>query len=200
MIILSGGARGSDELFGTLGIPTLVMSFNEHKSCINPKIGRVVKINDASLMNVIPKYKALCRKIKVNETNSDYILKLMCRNYYQIHPTKNIISDCIIAICDIKNNKVEGGTGYTIEIAKEYKLPIIILNKSDCIFYEFNYISGIYEKLPSAIDISKFNYITGIGSREIYDIHKTIIRFIFKEYNINNEEVSNYVREIGYTI
>lgn len=184
MKILSGGADGSDKFFGELGIETIVFSFSGHNAHV-PKIGQVVKIPQDQLNLREPEYLEACFNLGRHSTNNQFVKNLCLRNMYQIK-NKQFTSNIVIAIAELEGeSKVKGGTGYAIERAKKEHIPIIVLNKLDNIFYIFN--GFVFTKLYYNITLDKNAIITGIGSREINEIHKEKIKEIFETNTIKSE-------------
>lgn len=185
----SGGAYGSDYLFDCLGnefgYKTVIWSFKGHNRILtnNSIIKELsqVELNTKSLL-----LSDVRKILKKRISNSQYINNLMLRNAFQITGIKKE-TELVIAISTITNNKVDGGTGYAVEIAKLYHKPIIVIDKNDLNLFIFNYQENIFENVDLfkvKKMLSNVNIFTGIGSRDInVDKIKKILRLIFSEVN-----------------
>lgn len=180
----SGGAFGSDFLFDQLGCElgykTVIWSFRGHNR--NETKNSIIKELTQKALN--EKYyiiSSVRKTLNRRQSSSQYIENLMLRNVFQITGIKQQ-TDLVIAIGRIKNNIVEGGTGYAVEVAKIFNKPIIVVDKINCQIYLYNYDSNQFEKID--INYAKSLYkqakiFTGIGSREIdCDALKPVLRSI----------------------
>ena len=172
---LSGGAKGSDNLFAILGkelgYKTYNMSFKDHNCC---KEGIRIVISQEELNERLGDYKAICKRVGRKESSNSFIRNLMLRNTYQIKGKKSI-SDLVIAIGTYIGEHVDGGTGYAVDYAKCFNIPIILLDKISLNYYYWNYDNNTWDilssrKLENIIKsfIHKEEvFFTGIGSRNI---------------------------------
>lgn len=186
MIILTGGAIGSDTLFSELGIESIIYSFLGHNIECPPSTAKVIQLSQSELLKREKEYLKVCKILKRKYATDPYIRSLMLRNMFQII-NDEYKSECVIAIGEINKNKkfIEGGTGYAIERAKMEKIPIIVLDKLEYKFYEFSYSENKFILPSKPFDITQYKVITGIGSRYIDSKHKEIIRLLFKMWEDN---------------
>lgn len=180
----SGGALGSDFLFDQLGCEfgyrTVVWSFRGHNR--NETKNSIIKeLTQKELNEKCDIISSVRKTLNRRQSSSQYIENLMLRNVFQITGIKQQ-TDLVVAIGRIKNNIVEGGTGYAVEVAKIFNKPIIVVDKINCQTYLYNYDSNHFEKID--INYAKSLYkqskiFTGIGSREIdCDALKPVLRSI----------------------
>ena len=204
---ISGGAVGSDTMFGMLakekGIPCFNMSFNLH-NCSS--VGKRVVLSQEQLdsrkedMEIIR--KVLHKKVGKNS----YINNLMLRNTFQIKSAKGNLTDLVIAIGEVEVNyhNVIGGTGYAICYAQYCGVPVVLLNKNDLKFYFYDKAvkkfvlmkkGDLQNLLPKE---EKDLIITTIGSREINEekikprinrLIETICKLKTDIYDLPDEEV-----------
>lgn len=185
MIILSGGANGSDMLFGSLGYVTYVFSFVGHKPCY-PLNGKVIIIPNWELVKREEELNVVIKRLGRGTTKNDFAKKLLLRNMYQV-VNKKYRSQLVVAIGTIVNGKtVDGGTGYAVEKAKLESIPVVVLNKSDNKFYWYSPKKDMFVLLPRPISLAYVNVLTGIGSREITSTQENIIRECFTKETIFN--------------
>lgn len=175
MNLISGGAKGSDNLFAIIGeeigYTTYNMSFRGHNCC---KEGTRIVLTEEELNNRIEDYKIICKRIGRKESSNSFIRNLMLRNTYQIKGKKSI-SDLVIAIGTVVGEHVDGGTGYAVDYAKTFNIPIVLLDKVSLKFYYWNYDNKTWDILTNKI-LNKISkkflekekiFFTGIGSRNI---------------------------------
>ena len=204
---ISGGAVGSDTMFGMLakekGIPCFNMSFNLH-NCSS--VGKRVVLSQEQLdsrkedMEIIR--KVLHKKVGKNS----YINNLMLRNTFQIKSAKGNLTDLVIAVGEVEVNyhNVIGGTGYAICYAQYCGVPVVLLNKNDLKFYFYDKAvkkfvlmkkGDLQNLLPKE---EKDLIITTIGSREINEekikprinrLIETICKLKTDIYDLPDEEV-----------
>lgn len=208
---ISGGAVGSDTMFGMLakkkGIPCFNMSFNLH-NCSS--VGKRVVLSQEQLdsrkedMEIIR--KVLHKKVGKNS----YINNLMLRNTFQIKSAKGNLTDLVIAVGEVEVNyhNVIGGTGYAICYAQYCGVPVVLLNKNDLKFYFYDkavkkFVLMKKGDLQNILPEKEQLVITGVGSREIKEDlvkprierlisaiqGKTIIPAPTEVYDLPDEEV-----------
>lgn len=185
---LSGGAVGSDWLFGLvgkeLGYTTLAYSFKGHKVCE----GSVrIELDDKSLYEYMENYRRIAGFMGRTVAIREYSKKLILRDFFQIYGRFGLMSELVICVGEIEGRTVniKGGSGYAVRVAMSEKIPIILIDKSENYSYKwFNYSNGSWRSLIEG-DINNFKIkygFTGIGSRDI-DISKarnSIIRLLNK--------------------
>lgn len=173
-ICFSGGAKGADEFFGEiakkLNHEIIHYSFKGHKS-VDFKNTEILRNSDLKIADnyLIDANKILKRKFP---TSSDFVNNLLRRNYYQIVESNNLY-----AIAEIKNNIVQGGTSWSVEMFKQNrKGNIFVFDKMKNHWTKWD---GVCYKEIKEIPIPS-GFWTGIGSREITIENKNIILKSFK--------------------
>lgn len=185
---LSGGACGSDWLFGLigkeLGYKTLAYSFKGHKVCE----GSIkIDIEEERLYEYMSEYRRIAGFMNRAVCTREYNKKLILRNFYQIYGRKGVMTEIVIVIGEIEGRTVniKGGSGYAVRVAMNERIPIILIDKNSKYSYKwFNYSNGCWRSLlETDIESFKIQYgFTGIGSRDI-DINKarvSVIRLLNK--------------------
>lgn len=166
MVIVSGGAKGADTAFASLGYSTVIVSFEGHDAIIPNKDSILFNVSDSTFERIDYLYHELCNRLNKGKAGKDYVRRLLKRDILQIlNPV--FVSELVIAVADIDfiNNQVIGGTGYAVEVAKMYNIDIIVLNKSDSKYYIWEDES--FKLLDRYVSLDKLKVITGIGSRDI---------------------------------
>ena len=175
---ISGGAVGSDTMFGMLakekGIPCFNMSFNLH-NCSS--VGKRVVLSQEQLDSRKADLDNVRKLLGKKPSRNPYVENLMLRNMFQIKSPKGSLSDLVIAVAKIKRNGnswkfVEGGTGYAVCYAMLNRVPVIVLDPTDNRFYYYNYEEKTFmllgnKHINSAVPHKDNLIITGIGSRDI---------------------------------
>lgn len=193
MIILSGGAKGSDTLFGLFEKHTCYHFSFEGHNAIQPINGIIVKIPQVELYSRVSELNEVCDSLKRKYPTDKFIENLLLRNMYQIS-NKKFKSELCIAIADVFLNHVGGGTGYAVEKAKIEKIPIFVLDKITNTWYTYSYTENYFLVYKEELDLSKYNIITGIGSREISKENSDIIFETMENMIIKNKE--EYIMDI----
>lgn len=168
MVIISGGAKGVDTSFASLGYNTIIVSFDGHDVVIPNNECILFNVPDSTFERIDYLYNEICKRLNKGRAGKDYIRKLLKRDILQIlNPV--LVPDIVVAVADIDfiNNQVIGGTGYAVEVAKMYNVDIVVLNKSDSKYYIWE--DEMFKLLDRYISLDKLKSITGIGSREISD-------------------------------
>jgi len=182
----SGGARGSDIAWETTGkqygVDTIAYSFDDHR-CLSPS--RKI-LSDDELMEGWEKVLVVSNNMSRQLFGSSrYVRKLLSRNWFQVKNSESIFAIGNIIKPGEKGNRyenkskievVDGGTGYSVELAKTFtENPIFVFDQDkDMLFkYEddgFKEISYIPKLTPN---------FAGIGTREL---NSNGINFITKVY------------------
>lgn len=167
--LLSGGADGSDYAFHLLarykGHSTLHFSFPEHKTKVDTRFIKVLTENELNNDMNMWYLTETARILKKNFPPKDpYTLKLLQRNVHQV-----ISSERVYAISTIKDNIVQGGTGWAVHLAKDVIniKEIYVFHQDQNVWYEWNtYGKEWIPTFVSGIPVPHGNY-TGIGTRKI---------------------------------
>jgi hypothetical protein len=165
----SGGAIGSDTQWETIGeeygVNTIAYSFVGHDTESTNK--RIISLD--GLVAAIPHLEKANETLKRGkfETRSPYVIKLLCRNWYQV---KN--SDAIYAIGEFNhkrtyNRTVKGGTGWAVQMAVDNKKDVYVFDQSESKWYVYLKNFQLYVELQEPITLRK-NF-AGIGTRKLKD-------------------------------
>jgi hypothetical protein len=180
----TGGAEGSDfywETAGaTFGVKTIVYSFANHAIKHIP----VTRINltDEDFELALPHVKMANKTLKRNFLNlkSDYVRKLLLRDWFQV---KN--SNSIFAIAkSISGTIVEGGTGWAVQMAMDNHKPIYVFDQPFDTWYAFNYDADRFEAILTPA-ISTFDF-AGIGTRDLKPNGERAIRNVYDKTFCNS--------------
>jgi hypothetical protein len=177
----SGGASGADSVWENIckeyGIETIPYSFNGHnQNSLNP-----IVLTESQLVEGFEQVIKASISLKRNINNiSSYVKKLLSRNWFQV---KN--SDAIYAIGTIKNNQVNGGTGWAVQMAIDTSKPVFVFEQVENLWYQYDYnkkaFIPMYDKIPVLTE-----QFAGIGTREINENGILAIKNILK-INLKNE-------------
>lgn len=194
----SGGAKGVDlesEKLAEKYFPTSyfeICSFPGHsyQSC---GFGEVMEYTYEQLHN-----KNLSEFIKqiawdlYKRVPLGYSRDLIGRNFYQV-----VNSEMVIVIANLSEDKkfVQGGTGWTVQMAKEMDIPIYVYDDDEDWWFEWNREDLIFSKVDSISTFRKRTTI--IGTRNITFDQKRVLEKIFKinqsvkDMNIHLKEENN---------
>jgi hypothetical protein len=190
-IIHSGGAKGADEIFGNFGCPNgyevIHHSFMGHK--VYGK-GIVVCHLPEELQEANNLLCKVSQSIKRDyHDKNKYDLSRLQRDYFQV-----INSDYIIAVAPFENKEqdiVSGGTGWTVEMAKEMCKTIYLFDDTQTNIW---YISKNGEKFTLFDGIvPNTGIFAGIGSNSISEIGKLEIQKILQYRNEDTEKMLQYI-------
>lgn len=158
----SGGCPGADmewEQEGEkYGVKTVAYSFYNHiQKGKYPKVLTVDELREG-FEHVMIANQTLKRS---PETQSTYAKNLLSRNWFQV---KN--SDAIFAIGKFSNQgKVEGGTGWAVQMAIDSKKEIFVFNQIQNIWSKFNHTQSKFDNILYVPTLTP-NF-AGIGTRDI---------------------------------
>lgn len=167
----SGGAIGSDTIFDQQGRKFGLtntrhyVGFGENASnkWVNTN-SNVVQLSKESLDFAYSGYVNLLGKERTNEIFSkiknEYTRNLILRNFFQVYN-----SQATYAIGHIIGNKVEGGTGYAVELNIAMDKPTFVLNIKDNQWYVYDKKINSFRKTSSTPKLVQ-NY-AAIGTRNI---------------------------------
>lgn len=167
-ICFSGGAEGSDALWGKLaselGHAVCHYTFKGHKTHV-PE--RYIEVLSQEMLNIAdPFLKTANKSLGRNfPTQSNYINNLLRRNYYQINQTK-----VVYAIVDFDDNMVpKGGTAWAIQMAIDQGLPVFLYSPNRQCWYE-------WAKEFSEIDLSQITpeWVRGIKTWHMLGIEPPV--------------------------
>lgn len=178
----SGGASGSDITWENIGeeygVDTKSYTFPGHssKSKEKYKVDTTQKMYDEVLKEADREYAKASRELKRNETNKTWIRGLMLRNWFQVK-----YSDKVFAIGRISNNKVEGGTGYAVQMAINNDKPVVVFDQNDNVWKEWDGTKFVPVETP----VLTKNF-AGIGTREITPEGVQAIRDVYEKTSGNS--------------
>lgn len=154
----SGGAIGSDSMWGTIGAEYGVISKHYYVEGQNTPSGNTAITKQQSLEadeHLMEANKKLNRRFP---TSNDYVNGLLRRNWQQV---KN--SDSIFAIGHIsENGTVDGGTGWAVQMAIDNNKTVYVFDQERSNWYKN--INGKWSKITTP---KLTNNFAGIGTREI---------------------------------
>lgn len=159
-ICFSGGADGADTVFEQYcekyGVRVVAFSFPGHSSkSRNKKIIPLEQLlkSDPYLLAV---NKVLKRKYP---SKSQYVNNLIRRDVYQV-----VNSDSIFAVSTIKDNIVQGGTGWACHLAILQNKPIYVFEQILEQWFNWDYDK---EKFVECNEPELTEKFAGIGTRDI---------------------------------
>jgi len=162
-----------------------IHTFKEHNVTIPPAMKKPnIIIHTEEELKIALQYVKEANKVLKRSIPPGYVRKLLCRNYYQIEH-----SDCVIATCKLNpNDTVDGGTGWAVQMAIMKKIPVYIfdIRLEKWMRLKDGYIICLgANELP---DLSLYDNITGIGSRDVtYPATKEIIKLFEIELKRRSE-------------
>jgi hypothetical protein len=174
----SGGCDGSDitwEMCGEeYGVKTISYSFYNHKQKgKNPKILTVNELEEGyKVARVVS--KVIGRDFDRIQYN--YVKNLIARNWYQVKNCENVYA---IIKSFIRENIVEGGTGWAVQMGIENGRGIYVFNQVDKKWYVYDYVNKRFTIIEYTPKLTK-NF-AGIGTRELTDDGIESIMMVYKE-------------------
>lgn len=163
----SGGAIGSDSYWDLIGRE---YGFNNHIHYWylkpNPKSLPEHEITEEQYLEGVEMVHQANKTLK--RQNIERFMNLLARNWMQVKNSENIY-----AIGYIKNNIVQGGTGWAIQMAIDNKKDVYVFNQDKDKWYYWN---GKFEVCNTPVLSESY---AGIGTR---DIKKNGINAIYNVY------------------
>lgn len=174
-ICFSGAAEGADFAWGEFaaarGDKVVHYSFKGHQEHVPFR----VVLSDEELERAQPALDRAAKTLRRDSKNrSPYVTRLLQRNWYQIKDTSSVY-----AISSIKNKKVQGGTGWAVQMAIDAKVPLVycfdqVIND----WFGWSYEEARWFKTLPWKPSGKW---TGIGTRELNENGLNAIRTIERE-------------------
>lgn len=170
----SGGAVGADTVWDQIG-QEFGMTDTKHYYVE----GNKTPSGNTAITQIVAN-EADVKLRKANETlgrrfptSSKYIDNLLRRNWQQV---KN--SDAVFAVGNINNakTKVEGGTGWAVQMAIDNETPVFVFDHNSSKWYTWNNDRFIVTETPTLT-----KNFAGIGSRKIQESGKQAIRDVYKK-------------------
>ena len=186
----SGGAIGSDTMWGEIGEEYGVVSNHYYHGAKTPN-GNIEITEEQFERGKQHVYKA-------NETlhrRPDKYMNLLARNWIQVEN-----SDAVFAIGQLKNNVVDGGTGWAVQMAIDVNKPVYVFDQERNKWYtniDKNWVEiGTPTLTPNFAGIGTRN-INQNGIKAIRDVYENT----FRENGIEQDngrfsEVITMVRDI----
>lgn len=182
----SGGAKGSDIAWeivgGELGIKTISMSFNGHKSVsLNNKILTDLELQEGWGMVLIVS-KKMNRYLG---KSSKYVRRLLSRNWFQVKDSESVFAIGRIIKPGEKGEKyknttdmelVDGGTGYATMMCIEMGKPLFVFDQILNSWYKW--VDGSFKQIDVPTLTKNF---TGIGTRNINDDGIDAIKSVYRK-------------------
>ena len=190
----SGGAVGSDSYWGEIGEKYGITSKHYYaQGSKTPKGNTSVSKEDL--------LEADIHLLKANETlkrkfpaSNEYVNNLLRRNWQQV---KN--ADAVFAISTIKDNIVEGGTGWAVQMAIDNNKPVYVFDQNTNKWYKYN--AGTWVEVETPILTKNF---AGIGTRNLSESGKKAIedvyRATFNSTNIEQTPIPENLKETPETV
>jgi hypothetical protein len=188
--IHSGGAHGSDFMWGTIGKEFGVENIHHYyiKGYNTPYGNKEISyINFEYVDKILHDIsKILGRIIPKNE----YVKNLLRRNWWQIKD-----SDAVYAIADVVNGVINGGTAWGVSMGILKGIPIYIFNQNNKIWYKLINNDFIEIKTPKLV-----NNFSGIGTRKINEFGITAIRDVFEKTLVDNNDIVCVDKTLNYGV
>jgi len=180
----TGGARGADMLFENeclkYNIDVIAYSFDGHstKSTCR-KILTSQELEDVN--NEVSKVAAIISRTA--PFKREYIIKYIQRDIYQ-----SMYSDIVYGIGTL--NKIslmpDGGTAWAVGYGVLRDIPVFFFDQVENSWYQYNNrVKGLWDKINVIPDkYFELKSFTGIGTRELQDNGKIVIKQLINTYNL----------------
>jgi hypothetical protein len=175
----SGGCPGADMEWEEKGrkhsVHTIAYSFPSHKQYGE---NRHILTSD-ELLEGFEQCKLASKPLGrtlYNVEKNPYVRNLISRNWFQV---KN--SEAIFAIgifFDETKTKVNGGTGWAVQMAINNRKPIYFFDQDSDKWYYYHYSFNVFAEYDGVPELTK-NF-AGIGSRDLRDNGKQAITNVYK--------------------
>ena len=173
--LFSGGARGSDQhwqkLGAKFGVKVKAFSFERHGG----KNGCRVVLSPNELKEADEYLYVANATLKRHfPTGKSFIDNLLRRNWFQVKETAEVFA---IGKISATRRTVEGGTGWTVQMAIDRKKPVHVFDISKNVWHRFD-----YDKRKFVIHTTPKLSLesTGIGTRSLPEAGKKAIEDVFK--------------------
>ena len=171
----SGGAEGSDLLFesesANKGFRVLSFSFDGH----NTKSKFRVILTKEYLEEGYEHIKVANRRLKRSLSRiTPYVKNLISRDWFQVK-----YADAVFAVGTIRDNNVDGGTGYAVACAIDNKKTVYVFeqNLKWWKYYDYN-TNKFREYYGTPVLTEKF---AGIGTRQINEDGINAVKSLFND-------------------
>lgn len=209
----SGGARGSDSVWGQIGEEYGVTSRHYYADGEKTPTGNVALTKDQLAEANEHLRQANTKLNRKFPTSNEYVNNLLRRNWYQI---KN--SDAIYAIAEsfdiVKDNTkpknttditksvysyratVKGGTGWAVQMAIDNSKPVYVFDQSDGKWYQYSASQDNLGWIETDTPILTPNF-AGIGTRNINEAGMQAIRDVYEKTSSQINNTGNTNNEDG---
>jgi len=167
----SGGAKGSDSVWGELGEEFGVKSNHYYVEGNKTPKGNVAISKQEALKADKALKKANESLGRTFPTSNDYVNNLLRRNFNQVDN-----ADAVYAITEIKGNKPQGGTGWAVQMAVDMGKPVFVYSQEKGQWMSFT--NGKWAATDTPVLTNNF---AGIGTREITEKGKQAIRDVYEK-------------------
>lgn len=165
----TGGAIGSDSMWDEVGREYGVVNHNHYwYGKKNPKSLDIHKISVELYEEGIEMIRIANKTLK--RRNIDRYMNLLARNWAQVK-----FSDSIYAISTISNGKVDGGTGWAVQMGIDNGKDVYVYDQEVCQWYYWN---GKFEACNTPVLSLDF---AGIGSRKLNNDGLEAIKSVYKK-------------------
>jgi hypothetical protein len=197
-IVHSGGAKGTDALFGQLAVRNKMRvihhSFPGHK--LHALAGEVRKHAPEDLESQCPLLDEAAEHLGRKIPNTTYKVNLLLRNGFQIQHSKLVVAAASVE--DAENCRVEGGTGWAVAMAYLRGMPILVFDL-DREQWMYSLKGSSLQPVSRKPDMNRFPMQwAGIGSREITAGGRAAVEQLFatltrrKAYARSNREPAHH--------
>ena len=152
----SGGAYGADTDWTSVGTLYGMQTFNHYYYGSKTPNGNIL-ISKADYEEGIKQVRIANNELQ--RKGADKYYNLLGRNWMQV---KN--SDAIFAICTLQRGRVDGGTGWAVQMAIDNRKPVHIFDLNTQKWYTYNFQSRTFESEETPKLTKNF---AGIGTRSI---------------------------------
>ena len=176
----SGGAIGADLCWELGGIDyyvyTIAYSFKYH----NTESKNKHILSDEELNEGWEHIKIADETLKrgVGYNTTPYIRNLLSRNWFQVKHSEAVFA--IGQFVDKKKTKVEGGTGWAVQMGIDNKKPVFVFDQYSGSWFTYFYRENKFVKVYGIQTLPE-NF-AGIGTRGLSKLGKEAIKEIY-EYN-----------------
>ena len=174
--LFSGGAVGSDlfwqKIGAKFGVHLKAFSFERHGG---KNRARVV-LSQEQLKEADEFLHRANKTLKRHfPTGKSFVNNLLRRNWYQVKDTDKVFA---ITKIDSSGSTVQGGTGWAVQMAIDYKRPVYVFDIAKSVWHQFDYSNHKFVSYRGTPKLS-LNF-TGIGTRSLPEAGKKAIEQVFE--------------------
>ena len=167
----SGGARGADDIWGTVGEKYGITSRHYYvEGNKTPKGNTPITQEQANAADaaLIKANKTLQRTFPTSKT---YVNNLLRRNYYQV-----VNSDAVFAITEIVDGVPQGGTGWAVQMAVDMGKPVAVFSQDQNQWFAWYSAEKTWEAVDTPTLTKNF---AGIGTRNLNTVGRKAIKEVY---------------------